>query len=210
MTIKTFLATAILASAVAGASNAATIVNGSFEADATTGQYDTFFAGGVTSMTGWTVGSGSVDLVNSTLWDGEQGSQSVDLDGSAVGSIFQTINDLVVGVQYTMSFYMSGNTAGAPVVKTLDVSIGMNEQSFSFDSSGGGAQDDVWELKTFDFTAGQEMATLMFDSTTGGNFYGAVIDNVTIAETVSSVPLPAGGLLLLSGLGVLAMRRKRS
>ena len=190
--------------------SAATIVNGSFEdSGVQTGGFDTFSTGS-TGITGWTVGSGSVDLVNQILWVAEDGQQAVDLDGNNPGSIFQDVTDLIIGAEYRVSFYLSGNEAGNPTIKTLNVSAAGTIGLYSFDDSNGGAAADVWELNTFDFVAGQTTERLLFASTTGGTAFGPALDSVSI-ELLAAVPLPAGGLLLIGGLaGLGALRRKRA
>ena len=206
--MKSLIISVVLGLSAAQMASAATIVNGSFEDPDVTDPFATFTAGS-TAITGWTVGFGSVDVVD-TLWIAQDGNQAVDLDGSAVGSIFQTITDLIVGTSYTISFYMSGNPDGPPPVKTMDVSVGANTAGYSFDMANGNAETGVWELNTFTFTAAATSEVLTFASTTGGNFYGAALDNVSIAPSVSPVPRPAGGLMLIGGLaGLAALRRKR-
>ena len=191
-----------LAMGMASAASAVTIVNGSFEDTEVSDPFDTYGTGS-TGISGWTVGSGSVDVV-STLWTAQDGSQAVDLDGSSVGSIFQVVTGLVVGQAYKIGFYMSGNPDGAPTIKTMDVSIGGALDSYSFDDSTGGAELGIWEFNSLSFVAGANSETLTFASTTAGSFYGPALDDVTI----SAVPLPAGSLLLLGGLlGFGALRR---
>lgn len=205
--MKSVIFGAAVALAGAGAASAATVVNGSFESPDIPGQFSTFSAGS-TGITGWTVGSGSVDLVN-TLWIAQDGTQAVDLDGSAVGSIYQDIAGLIVGAAYRVSFYMSGNNAGNPTIKTMDVTAGGTTTGYSFDDTGGGAATGVWEFNTFDFVAGLTTERLTFASTTNGNFFGPALDNVSISQ-LAPVPLPAGGLLLIGGLaGLGALRRTR-
>jgi hypothetical protein len=69
------------------------ITNGSFESPSiwqsnSVVEYDA----GSTAMPGWTVGGNSVDLVGESYWQAEDGDQSVDLSGSAPGSVSQTVS----------------------------------------------------------------------------------------------------------------------
>ena len=96
--------------------------NGSFE----TGTYVDGGAGfeqlnaGDPSLDGWTVDAGSVDWIG-TYWPAQDGAMSIDLSGSDAGTLSQTFVT-TIGNTYTVSFVLSGNPAGDPAVKTLDVS----------------------------------------------------------------------------------------
>ena len=98
------------------------LTNSSFE----TGTYVDGGAGfeqlnaGDTSIDGWTVDAGSVDWIG-TYWPAQDGSMSIDMSGADAGAISQTFAT-TIGNTYTVSFYLSGNPAGPPTVKTLDVS----------------------------------------------------------------------------------------
>ena len=56
---------------------------------------------------GWTVDRNSIDLIG-PYWNAADGSQSVDLDGLAPGSISQTFTT-VAGQQYRLTFAYSAN-----------------------------------------------------------------------------------------------------
>ena len=108
--------------------------NGSFE----TGTYVDGGSGfeqlnaGDTSITGWTVDAGSVDWVG-TYWPAQDGSMSIDMSGVDAGTISQTLAT-TIGNTYTVSFFLSGNPAGPPTVKTLDVSAtGGAAASYTYD-----------------------------------------------------------------------------
>lgn len=185
----------------------ASIINGSFE-DPDIASSVVVYSAGSTGITGWTVGSGSVDVV-STLWIAHDGDQAIDLDGSAVGSIFQEITGLVVGVDYVIDFFMSGNAAGGPTLKTMDVSVGATVSSYSFDTATGSAAAGDWAPNALGFTATSTSETLTFSSTTGGSFFGPAIDSVSISRLVAPVPLPLSLPLLLAGIGSLGILSRR-
>ena len=90
---------------------------------------------GDTSIDGWTVEAGSVDWIG-TYWPAQDGSMSIDMSGVNAGTLSQTFAT-TVGNTYTVSFYLSGNPAGPPTVKTLDVvATGAAVSSYAFDASG--------------------------------------------------------------------------
>jgi choice-of-anchor C domain-containing protein len=152
--------------------------------------------------------SESIDWIG-TYWEPSQGNRSVDLNGNGQGSISQVIKNLIVGVKYVLSFDTSGNTDGLPTVKSMRVKVsdGVNNftDSYTFDTAGSDIPTPMnWKANTFTFTATDTEMELLFASGDGGA-YGMALDNVSIA----AVPLPAAGLLLVAGLGGLAMVRRR-
>jgi len=178
------------------------IVNGSFEYPGSVSKkWTTHFTGDM-SVDGWVVGSGSVDRVRDVQFEASDGSYSVDLDGSSVGSIYQDIVGLVVGKNYKVSFDMAGNPQGGPLVKQLIVSAGDESKTFTFDTSGRSGNAMGWVTHEFSFSAESETERLMFSSMTSeenklfeataegvrveipiisnGNLFGPMIDNVRI------------------------------
>ncbi len=158
--------------------------NGSFE----TGTYVDGGSGfeqlnaGDTSIDGWTVDSGSVDWIG-TYWPAEDGAMSIDLSGADAGTISQVLAT-TIGNTYTVSFFLSGNPAGPPTVKTLDVTAtGAAPASYTYDVTGNDLTNMNWTAETFTFLATSASTTLSFVSTTAGAF-GPALDNVTISETV--------------------------
>jgi len=89
---------------------AAPFQNGSFEING--GAQAVLFTGD-TSMTGWVVIGGSIDIlyIPPTGWQPSDGNYSLDLSGNNPGGVQQTF-DTINGVQYTVTFDMSGNYAG--------------------------------------------------------------------------------------------------
>ena len=137
---------------------------------------------GDTSIDGWTVDAGSVDWVG-TYWPAQDGSMSIDMSGLEPGTLSQTFAT-AIGDTYTVSFYLSGNPAGPPAVKTLDVSAtGGTVSSYSFDASANTLSSMIWTQETYSFLATGTSTTLSFISTTAGPF-GPALDNVVVTETV--------------------------
>ena len=182
---------------------AATITNGSLEGQA--GTSFTTLVSGDTSITGWTVTGISVDWIDS-YWQPQDGVNSVDLNGGGQGGMSTEITDLVVGSAYEVSFYLAGNPDGGPVVKTVGVDVGAGQLTYTFDTTGQTSSDMGWAEYVYTFTATGTSQTLSFASLDEG-FYGAALDNVSIA--LAPIPVPAAGLMLLGGLGVLAALRRR-
>jgi choice-of-anchor C domain-containing protein len=171
--------------ALAGATLAVTgPTNGSFE----TGTYVDGGSGfeqlnaGDTSIDGWTVDSGSVDWIG-TYWHAQDGAMSIDMSGADAGAISQTFAT-TIGNTYTVSFYLSGNPAGPPTVKTLDVgATGGTVSHYTFDTTASALANMNWMAESYSVLATTTSTTLSFVSTTPGPF-GPAIDNVVVTETV--------------------------
>ncbi|MFZ0666607.1 MAG: DUF642 domain-containing protein, partial [Acidimicrobiales bacterium] len=96
------------------------IQNGSFENRACVG-YEVCQRGPKSrAIVDWTVGPKNVDIQTSSYFTAYAGNQSVDLSGSASGSVIQAVATKS-GTQYELSWYLSGNMYCGPVTKTMNV-----------------------------------------------------------------------------------------
>ena len=189
-----------------GGAQAVTVINGSFEHGPAVAGFTTL-ATGSNAITGWQVASGSIDYIGN-YWQAADGSRSIDLDGNAPGSIKQQLTGLVGGTQYRVAFNIAGNPDGGPAIKNLNLAVGIDNQSYSFDTTGDSRGAMGWLTAFFVFTAQGSTADLVFSSLSLGGPYGAALDNVSISET----PLPAALPLFataLSGLGFFSWWKKR-
>lgn len=199
-------AVALLASV--SVAQAASFTNGSFEAGTLSNPFSTIGAGS-SSITSWSVDSGSVDYIGS-YWQPQEGSRSLDMSGSGAGSISQSF-DTVNGWQYEVSFYVAANPDGPPAEKFLDsivTGVSGNLGSLTVSSlqtnSTHAAMD--WVLFTYSFVADSTTATLSFVSQ-ALSAYGPALDNVS----VSAIPIPPALILFGTAIvGVAALSRRRS
>ncbi len=170
---------------------ATTISNGSFETGIDPGVFATLTAGDNTSITDWTVNSGSIDYIG-TYWTAADGAKSLDMNGLAAGSITQTLAT-VVGAKYDVTFSLSGNPASSseptltsPNIKVLSVSAtGTAPQLYSYDTGlkGNSLSDMKWESNSYSFVATGPSTTLTFASQIPGAF-GPALDKVMITEVM--------------------------
>ena len=197
-------ALAVVASlALAGSAMAAGFTNGSFENTSNTyvdggGGFMAAVTG--TTIPGWTVTTGNVDWIN-TYWQAEDGSFSLDLDGTQPGAISQTFATMP-NATYFVQFYLSGNpdpnsycqyaadptTCPSPSDKTLTVTAnGSQPGYYSFDTSfyGNGHSSMDWQVEGYSFIATSSGTTLTFTSTTPGGF-GPALDNVTVTQEATA------------------------
>jgi choice-of-anchor C domain-containing protein len=175
----------IAALAFAGSTQAFTgATNGSFETGAYAdggGGFQQLDAPNA-SIDGWSVDSGSVDWVG-TYWTAPDGAMSLDLSGADAGSISQTF-DTTIGNTYTVAFLLSGNPAGPPSLKTVELTAtGGTTGLYSHDTTGSDLTTMVWTPETYEFLATSASTTITFQSTTAGPF-GPALDNVVVSESV--------------------------
>jgi choice-of-anchor C domain-containing protein len=151
----------------------------------------------------WTVGPGSVDYIG-TYWQAHSGQYSVDLAGNEEGSVYTTL-PTVAGEIYVLTFFLAGNPDQS-TVKTVNVTVGNQNQQFTFDNTGGGYSPGNmgWTQQTLSFTAsGSDVLTF---TAVGTGAWGPAIDSVS----VESAPEPGTYMLAGAGLLALGLLRKRS
>jgi choice-of-anchor C domain-containing protein len=190
--------------AASAAAYAGPFQNGSFEQNSYSGSvgYQTLNTDD-TSITGWVVSSGNVDLIN-TYWQAADGNFSLDLSGNEAGAISQTF-DTVAGHGYDVTFDLAGNTDGGNVIKQLLVSAAGVSGQYSFNTTGDSNSSMGWTLETFFFVADAASTTLTFASLEQ-NPYGPALDNVTVTDVPEPMAIALFGVGLL-GLGAAGRRR---
>jgi choice-of-anchor C domain-containing protein len=163
------------------------VFNGSFELGlAAPGQLD---APNSTAIAGWTVQSGSIDYYGNA-WVAADGERSLDMNGSAPGTLSQQVSGFMVGQTYRLTFLMAGNPyfiPPLPAVKRLRASVGSASQEYSFDATGHSDSNLGWSLRTLDFAASNSTLTLEFTSLTEGAG-GPALDNVSITVLINPPP----------------------
>lgn len=139
---------------------------------------------------GWAISQGtSVDLVGPEAGQAAEGTQFIDLDGndnpdSGAASSETTLSqriDTHTSHRYRISFELSGNPNGDPVIKTLAVWFGKTSKSFSFDTSKSGTDALAWKGETFYAEACSTTTQLSFISTTPG-IRGPLLDSIAVQD----------------------------
>jgi len=199
--IKTTLAIAAFAALAPVAHAADLITNGGFENSSFSGTFQNIGAGN--GLSGWTIESGSVDLIN-TYWQPASGNYSLDLNGNSAAVIAQSFAT-EVGKTYTVTFNMAGNTDGGGAVKYITAGVN-GDHSFTFDTTGQSRGNMGWTTQSFSFVADSTTSTLRFSGDSRNSYYGAALDNISVA---AAVPEPETYAMLIAGLGLVGFMARR-
>jgi choice-of-anchor C domain-containing protein len=192
--------------------NANQIVNGSFEQPVLTVP-DHYFdlAPGDTTITGWTITTGTVDLITDTCCGtgpADTGVQFVDLVGSqTTGGISQQFAT-AVNQLYSFSFAYSNNAGVSSASASVALTDTANQSLLS--TSVSHSTGDPWAHFLAYFVATSALTTLTFTNLTGGSNQGVFLDSISV---VSATPIPAALPLFLTaaaGLGFVGWRKRRT
>jgi hypothetical protein len=203
--IKTFFAAALLSTALFAPAQAATVFFDDFESNT----LGTPNVNGTQNVAGWSVASGTVDVIGTGFYQWYGTGRYLDMNGSSgtPGRIERTIGGLVAGRSYTLSFNYGYNQ-----------NSGSNEQlSFGIANLAGALNPADFALvvgstpglASYSFKASAASHDLFF-ADTGATWWdngGPILDNVQV--DLAPIPLPAAAPLLVAALGGLALFRRR-
>jgi len=166
------------------------LVNGTFELPAGILTFQTFGIG--TDIPGWTIDSGSADIVG-PYWQAIEGIQSLDLNGVSPGSIHQDVHTSA-GQTYLLRLAYAGNPEWLPALK--EASVNWNGQpvtNLSFDTTGRTFTDMGWAYAEFQVTATGATSRLAFNAISTAAYGGLTLDDVSLT------PLGPSPNLLVNG-----------
>ncbi len=161
-----------------------------------------------TDSSGWTYNNQGVDGGYAGTLGNPAGSFWINHNGNNVGSdadpmISQTIAT-ATGNPYILSFDFIARVIAGPKGFAVDIN---GVESGTYDLGG------AWATETVNFSATGPSTTISFRSEINGTDYDALVDNVSVVQDPSAIPVPAAGLLGLAGIGMLTMlgaRRKKA
>ena len=194
MTFSSLIAAGVLAIGLGGAAQAATVM--------LTDDFDGYAPGDVLNVGPnffgplWTT-TPTLDYIVTNAFGNlcRSTGACVDLDGSTNNSgILASVQVFAAGT-YELAFELFGNSRGG---SDDQVTITLGNQVLVLSNIA--SADDVSQTWTFTTTGG----VLSFENT-GGDNIGAVLSSATL----SAVPVPAAGFLLVGALGGLAALRRR-
>jgi len=216
MRTRVFAAIAALVVGCVSPAMSATVLNGSFE-DIGSGSLNGRGWNHFAAIPGWT-GLPNIEIQsNRTLRgiDAQEGDRYAELDTNGDFGISQDI--FLTAGRYRLSFWYSPRVNDLQT-STNDMFYSVTDQisgTLTFGAVKGAPDPQFrhgeWTQITSNFSVAQDTRVELLFGASGGSRYrgcgncGALIDNVDI----SAVPLPAGGLLLLGGLGAFAVMRSR-
>jgi choice-of-anchor C domain-containing protein len=233
MGIRVALCASLLSLVLASSARANILVNGALNKDATPlNQYNMVVMTPTlnnTALTGWTITSGSVDILPNSYWQASDGGYSVDLTGTpGIGAIAQTVAT-TPAIQYTLTFDLAANPEAGPLFETgttkrlLVEALAANGTtvlaSTEYDVTKGAntLQSMGWATNTFTFTATGATSTIRLSALAPGNipngatsstvFCGPAIDNLNLFA--GGVPEPTSLSLLGVSASALLLRRRR-
>jgi hypothetical protein len=203
--IKTIAAAAVATAFTAGAAAAAPvelITNGSFETlngghVLANGTWDTF-----NNILGWETvqphGNG-IEVRNNVAGTAYAGVNFVELDTNANSAMQQVITGTNAGQHYTLSFAFA-DRAGVPT-SSQGIQVFWGSQDLGvFNNSTG------WTVKNLDVTGVQGEVKLKFVAVGTSDSLGTSLDAVSLT---SAVPEPETYAMLLAGLGLVGLMKRR-
>jgi hypothetical protein len=196
------LAAVLLAmSAFSQVAHAANLVtNGSFEAESQAA--GTFSV--PLSLTGWSSGSGGIELRNNYSGQAYDGVNYVELDTYSNSFASQNIST-TLGQAYSLSF------AYAPRENVLAGSNGIevfwNTLSLGTFTGNGGSSGNAWVIRNLTVMGLATTSTLEFRAVGTSDAFGGSLDAVSL--TVAAVPEPEAYAMMLAGLGMLGLAARR-
>lgn len=147
----------------------------------------------------WVVYMGDVKLAGSAAYPAAAGAQSLDLNGTQTGAVYQDVFR-VTGKKFLLKFSFGGNPLGGPSLKRMRVTWGNYRGTKTVaDLVCDTSKSPKWKTYTYEVESPGDYARLLFQSLTPGAA-GPAVDEVSLTEIarqpvsgdISRPPPPSG------------------
>ncbi len=174
--LKTIGLTGLLLLNLAGSAWAANLlVNGGFEQPALS---EGGFDASLKTIPGWQALGGTLELQNCAAGKPCEGSQLVELDAEANGSIVQSVKT-APGQQYRLSLAYSPRPGVAASSNSIEVYFD-GQLLATLSADGSDTIETAWQTYTYEVTANGPKATLKFTASGESDGQGGYLDSVTL------------------------------
>ncbi len=234
-TMMALVGAALVALAATGQARANILVNGSLETTLPLNRFGMVYVSqriNPTALPGWTISTGTIDIVPSKYFASSAGNFSVDLIGTPrLGGIQQTVSTSV-GTAYTLTFDFSVNPFKNGRFDERDDTKVMQVQALGSDGATVLASQEFtgtvgtrtktnmeYTQETFSFTADGPQTTLVLQALAPLNMSplvtlltircGPVIDNLDLEISAGASQLPEPASLGILGVGSLMLLKRR-
>jgi hypothetical protein len=218
--IRLVLASTALLCLPLGAQSAA-FQNGSFESPGLGNATRTDITTPSAAPTGWTAGG---NLGNEALFyestgvfagfAAKDGNNAIGFGGNGTtGATISQTFDTVTGERYTVTFFTTAQQLGSGAQSYRAEALFGSTGSILGSDSGAIPAENLWAGHSFSFIATGTSSTLRFTDTSNGAAAVGInwaLDAIAVNGVISSVPEPASMALILGGLGLMGLRRKRA
>jgi len=216
--------TAVFCALLSVPTNAAVIVNGSFETPIVpVGGFTNYPSSNPTAITGWTIVGVDSAIVNKSFaqngitFQAQAGNQWIDLAGERSNSMASGVRqsvDTIVGHTYQVTFYVGSakDTAGAFDSSTIDLTIGAGSREHYNNPATPSNQLD-WKQFNVSFLATSISTALTFQNGSAATNFLSALDNVSIADITDGAPVPEASSIAIwlvfgAVVGLKAKRRR--
>ena len=154
------------------------VINGSFEEPVVTGNWTTY-GQGQNNIPGWSITNGNLDLINK-YWNGSDGQQSIDMNGSSPVTIEQTLGGFTAGASYVLKFDYGVNKDVADAnMGNVRAEILIDGESKKTVTATTSIKPPNYQTESVTFEAVNDEVTFTFKSVSPGN-KGIALDNVRL------------------------------
>ncbi len=188
------VAAIVMLAGTASATNPGNVCkDGLFVLGQPSGPFTTYHAG--QTVGSWKVDTGEIDINVDYFATPNEGSNSVDLNGTKAGGISQVM-ETVPGKVYTVKFLISGNWESSATNRAVNLKAGILNKSLAVKMPTGWSRSNMkWKTLSYPFIATSTSTQISFKSLNSGSG-GVVIADVSVSaeieapKALETIPVP--------------------